>query len=244
MPRVSCGRRAVLLQWPGCSFGCAAGGAKRDSPLHLSFKEELANSITHGLGLALSVAGLVVLIVFAALRGNAWHVVSCSVFGATLVLLYSASMVYHIVRSPRAKRIWKILDHSSIYLLIAGTYTPFMLVNLRGGWGWTLFGLVWGLALLGILFKVFFVDRFVIASTVVYLAMGWIMVIAVKPLLASVAGGGILLLLAGGLAYSLGVVFFAWGKLPFNHAVWHLFVLAGSICHYFAVLFYVLPAKA
>ena len=205
-------------------------------------KEELANSITHGLGLALSVAGLVVLIVFAALRGNAWHVVSCSVFGATLVLLYSASMVYHIVRSPRAKRIWKVLDHSSIYLLIAGTYTPFTLVNLRGGWGWTLFGLVWGLALLGILFKVFFVDRYVIASTAVYLAMGWIAVIAVKPLLASVAGGGLVLLLAGGLAYSLGVVFFAWGKLPFNHAVWHLFVLAGSICHYFAVLFYVLPA--
>lgn len=207
-------------------------------------KEELANSITHGLGLVLSVAGLAVLIVFAALRGNAWHVVSCSVFGATLVLLYSASMVYHIVRSPRAKRLWKILDHSSIYLLIAGTYTPFTLVNLRGGWGWTLFGLVWGLALLGILFKVFFVDRYVIASTAVYLAMGWIAVIAVKPLLASVADGGLVLLLAGGLAYSLGVVFFAWGRLPFNHAVWHLFVLAGSICHYFAVLFYVLPVKA
>jgi hemolysin III len=205
--------------------------------------EELANSITHGIGLALSGAGLVVLVVFAALRGNVWHVVGVSVFGATLVLLYSASMVYHIVRSPRAKRVWKILDHSSIYLLIAGTYTPFTLVNLRGGWGWTLFGLVWGLALLGILFKVFFVERYVIASTAVYLAMGWIVVIAVKPLLTLVAGGGIALLLAGGLAYSLGVVFFAWGKLPFNHAVWHLFVLAGSIFHYFAVLLYVLPAR-
>ena len=205
-------------------------------------KEELANSITHGVGLALSAAGGVVLIVLAALRGDAWHVVSVSVFGATLVMLYSASMVYHIVRSPRAKRVFRILDHSSIYLLIAGTYTPFLLVNMRGGWGWTLFGLVWGLAVLGILFKSFFVERFAFASTAVYLAMGWIVVIAVKPLLASVAGGGIALLLAGGVAYSLGVVFFAWERFPFNHAIWHLFVLAGSVFHYLAVLFYVLPA--
>ena len=206
-------------------------------------KEELANSITHGVGLALSGAGGVVLIVLAALRGDAWHVVGVSVFGATLVMLYSASMVYHIVRSPRAKRVFRILDHSSIYLLIAGTYTPFLLVNMRGGWGWTIFGLVWGLAVLGILFKAFFVERYGIASTAVYLAMGWIVVIAVKPLLASVAGGGIALLLAGGVAYSLGVVFFAWERFPFNHAIWHLFVLAGSVFHYFAVLFYVLPAR-
>ncbi len=212
--------------------------------MQLNKKEELANSITHGVGLALSAAGMVVLIVLAALRGNAWHVVSVSVFGATLVMLYSASMVYHIVRSPRAKRVFRILDHSSIYLLIAGTYTPFLMVNMRGGWGWTLFGLVWGLAVLGILFKAFFVERFAFASTAVYLAMGWIVVIAIKPLLASVAGGGIALLLAGGVAYSLGVVFFAWERMPFNHAVWHLFVLAGSVFHYFAVLFYVLPARS
>ncbi len=207
-------------------------------------KEELINSITHGAGLALSVAGLVVLVTLAALKGTAWHIVGCSVYGATLVLLYSASTLYHSMRSPRLKRFFRIIDHSSIYLLIAGTYTPFTLVNLRGGWGWTLFGLVWGLAALGILFKIFFVGRFPIASTAVYLLMGWLVVIAIKPLLTLVPSGGLLWLLAGGLAYTAGVVFFAWEKMPYNHAVWHVFVLTGSICHYFAVLFYVLPAKA
>lgn len=206
-------------------------------------KEELINSITHGAGLALSVAGLVVLVTLAALKGTAWHIVGCSVYGTTLVLLYSASTLYHSMRSPRLKRFFRIIDHSSIYLLIAGTYTPFTLVNLRGGWGWTLFGLVWGLAALGILFKIFFVGRFPIASTAVYLLMGWLVVIAIKPLLTLVPSGGLLWLLAGGLAYSAGVVFFAWEKMPYNHAVWHVFVLTGSICHYFAVLFYVLPAK-
>ena len=206
-------------------------------------REELINSITHGVGLALSVAGLVVLVTLAALKGTAWHIVGCSVYGATLVLLYSASTLYHSMRSPRLKRFFRIIDHASIYLLIAGTYTPFTLVNLRGGWGWTLFGLVWGLAALGILFKIFFVGRFPIASTAVYLLMGWLVVIAIKPLLTLVPSGGLLWLLAGGLAYSAGVVFFAWEKMPYNHAVWHVFVLTGSICHYFAVLFYVLPAN-
>ena len=206
-------------------------------------REELINSITHGAGLALSIAGLAVLVTLAALKGTAWHIVSCSVYGATLVLLYTASTLYHSVRSPRLKRFFRIIDHAPIYLLIAGTYTPFMLVNLRGGWGWTLFGLVWGLAVVGIVFKVFFVNRFAIASTVVYLLMGWLVVIAIKPLLMLVPGGGILWLLAGGLAYTLGVVFFAWEKMPYNHAVWHVFVLTGSVCHYFAVLFYVLPAN-
>ncbi len=207
-------------------------------------REELINSITHGAGLALSVAGLVVLVTLAALKGTAWHIVGCSVYGATLVLLYSASTLYHSMRSPRLKRFFRIIDHASIHLLIAGTYTPFTLVNLRGGWGWTLFGLVWGLAALGILFKIFFVGRFPIASTAVYLLMGWLVVIAIKPLLTLVPSGGLLWLLAGGLAYSAGVVFFAWEKMPYNHAVWHVFVLTGSICHYFAVLFYVLPANA
>ena len=206
-------------------------------------KEELINSITHGAGVALSIAGLAVLVTLAALRGTAWHIVSCSVYGATLVLLYTASTLYHSMRSPRVKRFFRIIDHAAIYLLIAGTYTPFTLVNLRGGWGWTLFGLVWGLAVLGVLFKIFFVDRFPIASTIVYILMGWLAVIAIKPLLAAVPSGGILWLLAGGLAYTLGVVFFAWEKIPYNHAAWHVFVLTGSICHYFAVLFYVLPAR-
>lgn len=207
-------------------------------------KEEIAASVTHGIGLALGVVGLAVLVVLAALKGSAWHIVSCSVYGVTLVFLYAASTLYHSIRSPRLKRILKVVDHSAIYLLIAGTYTPFTLVILRGGWGWTLFGLVWGLSLLGILFKIFFVDHFKVVSTSLYLVTGWLVVAALKPLVALMPSGGILWLLAGGVIYTVGVGFYAWRKLPFNHAIWHVFVLAGSICHYFAVLFYVLPAKA
>ena len=206
-------------------------------------KEELINSITHGAGLALSVAGLVVLVTLAALKGTVWHIVSCSVYGTSLVLLYSASTLYHSMRSPRLKRFFRIIDHASIYLLIAGTYTPFTLVNLRGGWGWTLFGLVWGLAALGILFKIFFVGRFPIASTAVYLLMGGVLLIAIKPVVARGPRGGVIWVMAGGLAYAAGIVFYAWEKKPYNLAVWHVFVLTGSICHYFAVLFYVLRAK-
>ncbi len=207
-------------------------------------REELVNSLTHGLGLVLSLGGLVILVVLAALRGTPWHLVGVSVFGATLVMLYAASTIYHAVRSPRVKRLFKVLDHSAIYLLIAGTYTPFTLVNLRGPWGWTLFGLVWGLALAGILFKVFFVDQFVIVSTAVYVAMGWLVVIAIKPVVSMVPKGGLLWLVAGGLSYTIGVGFFAWRRLAYRHAIWHLFVLGGSISHYLAVLFYVLPARA
>ncbi len=205
--------------------------------------EELANSVTHGIGLALSVAGFVVLLVLAVLHGSAWHIVSCSVYGSTLVCLYAASTFYHSVPSPRLKPALKVLDHSSIYLLIAGTYTPFTLVNLRGAWGWTLFGLVWGLSALGILLKVWCVDKFKVVSTTLYLAMGWLVVIAFKPLLMLVPSGGILWLLAGGVSYTAGVGFYAWRKLPYNHSIWHVFVLVGSLCHYFAVLYYVLPAK-
>ena len=207
-------------------------------------REEIVNSVTHGLGLALSVGGLVVLVVLAALRGTPRHVVSVSIYGATLVLLYAASTLYHAFRSPRVKRVFKVLDHSAIYLLIAGTYTPFTLVVLRGPWGWTLFGLVWGLAVVGIVFKTLFVDHFVIASTIVYVAMGWLVVIAIKPVMAMVPKGGLLWLLAGGLSYTIGVAFFAARRLPYGHAIWHLFVLGGSISHYFAVLFYVLPPRA
>ncbi len=203
--------------------------------------EEIANSLTHGFGLLLSVAGLVVLVVLAALRGTAWHIVSCAVYGATLVTLYSASTLYHGVRGARAKRVLRIIDHSAIYLLIAGTYTPFALVTLRGAWGWSLFGVVWGLALLGILWKIWFVDRFTVVSTTVYLLMGWLAVIAAKPLWAALPAGGIAWILAGGSCYTAGVVFFAWRKLPYAHTVWHLFVVAGSICHFLAVLLYVIP---
>jgi hemolysin III len=209
-----------------------------------SLIEELANGITHGIGLALSVVGLIVLVVLSILRGNAWHIAGCTTFGVTLVLLYAASTMYHSSRSPRFKRILKILDHTAIYLLIAGTYTPFTLVNLRGFWGWTLFGLVWGLSAFGILWKLFHVDRFQIVSTLVYVAMGWLVLIAIKPVMSAVPLSGMAWLFAGGLFYTVGILFFAWKRVPYNHAIWHVFVMAGSICHYFAVMFYVLPSSS
>ena len=197
--------------------------------------EEFVNSLTHGAGLALSIAGFVVLLVLAAMRGSAWRIVSCAVYGSTLVCLYTASTLYHSTRSRRLKRVLKICDHSAIYLLIAGTYTPFLLVNLRGSWGWSLFAVIWGLAMAGILFKVWFVEHFPIVSTAVYLLMGWLALVAVKPMFLSVPHSGLLWLLAGGVLYTVGVVFYSWKKVPYNHAIWHGFVIAGSTCHYFAV---------
>ncbi len=205
--------------------------------------EEIANSLTHGVGLLLSLAGLVVLVVVAALHGGLLSIVSCSVYGATLVCLYAASTIYHSVQSPRLKRVLKIVDHSCIYLLIAGTYTPFTLVALRGGWGWTLFSVVWALALGGIIFKLWFVDRFPIASTIFYLLMGWSAVIVLKPLVHIMPAPALLWLLAGGLAYSAGVIFFAMPRVRYSHAVWHGFVLAGSIFHYVAIFRYVALAR-
>ncbi|MFY9553466.1 MAG: hemolysin III family protein [Blastocatellia bacterium] len=207
-----------------------------------SLIEELANGITHGIGLALSVVGFVVLELLAILRGDSWQIAGCTTFGVTLVLLYTASTLYHSLRSPRWKRVLKILDHTAIYLLIAGTYTPFTLVNLRGFWGWTLFALVWSLSIFGIVWKLFHVERFQIVSTLVYIAMGWLVVIAIKPVMSVVPLSGMAWLLAGGMFYTVGVLFFAWKRIPYNHAIWHVFVMAGSICHYFAVMFYVLPA--
>jgi hemolysin III len=206
-----------------------------------SFGEELANSLTHGLGTALSIAGLILLIVLSSLQADAWRIVSVSIYGTCLVLLYTASTLYHNFRSARVKHVFQIMDHSAIYLLIAGTYTPFTLVLLRGGWGWSLFGVIWGLALSGILFKIFFINRFNVLSTLIYLLMGWLIIIAFQPLMHHIPVDGLYWLLAGGIAYSAGTVFYLWEKLPFHHAIWHLFVLAGSVCHYFAVLFYVLP---
>jgi hemolysin III len=206
-----------------------------------SVAEEIAHAITHGVGLLFSVAGLVVLVVFASLRGDVWHIVSCSIYGTTLVLLYTASTLYHAIPSPRAKGVFRILDHAAIYLLIAGTYTPFTLVNLRGPWGWTLFGVVWGLALFGVVLEGVAQQRVRILSVVLYLGLGWLVAIAVKPLLDSVAIGGLVLLLLGGLAYSVGVVVYGWRRLPYHHAIWHVFVMVGSVCHFFAVLFYVIP---
>jgi hemolysin III len=215
-----------------------------DQTAPYSFREELFNSITHGAGVLLSIVALVLLIVFSSIYGNASHVVSCAIFGVTLILLYAASTLYHSAQKPQIKSVFKILDHSCIYLLIAGTYTPFLLVTLHGVLGWTMFAVIWFLALAGVLFKVFFVNRFKIISTIAYVLMGWIIIFAIKPLIDSLQSGGIVWLVAGGLAYTLGVIFYAWEKLPFNHAIWHLFVLAGSICHFFAVIFYVLPLKS
>jgi hemolysin III len=207
---------------------------------HPTLGEEIANSITHGLGAALSLAALTVLVVVAALRGAAVHVVACAVFGATLVLLYLSSTLYHALSFTRARRLFRIFDHASIYLLIAGTYTPFTLVTLRGPWGWSLFAVVWTLAAAGVVLKCFFTGRFHALSTAVYVLMGWLALAALRPLLHALPPAGLLWILAGGLFYTLGVVFFI-SRRRYAHAVWHLFVLAGSACHVLAVYRYVLP---
>ncbi len=206
-----------------------------------SLGEEIANSVTHGVGLVLAIVGLAVLLAFASRLGNAWHVVSCSIFATTLILQYTFSTLYHSFQLPRAKSVMRVLDHSAIFLLIAGTYTPFMLVNLRGTWGWKLFGIVWTLALLGVLFQVSLLRRWQGFSLALYIGMGWVVVVTIKPMLVVIAPGGLILLLLGGLAYTSGVGFYLWKGLRYHHAIWHGFVLTGSILHFFAVLFYVIP---
>lgn len=206
-----------------------------------SLREEIASSITHGIGIVLAIAGLAVLVAFAALNGDAWHVVGCSIFGAALILCFTTSTLYHSVQAERVKRLLRTLDHSAIFLLIAGTYTPFLLVNLRGAWGWSLFAVIWTLTFLGIVLRLVLNGRLHGLVVSLYLAMGWIVVVAVQPLLERVATGGLILLAAGGLAYTAGVAFYKWRRLPYNHAIWHGFVLAGSTLHFFAVLFYVIP---
>lgn len=210
-------------------------------PSHYTPGEEIANSVIHGVGLVLAIAGLAVLTAFASLYGDAWHVVSCSIFGASLILLYTTSTLYHSIPLPRVKAVLRTLDHAAIFILIAGTYTPFLLVSLRGPWGWTLFVLIWGMALVGVALRIGPGHHSHWLSLGLYLGMGWAIVVAVKPLLNSVAPGGLVLLLAGGLAYTVGVVFYVWHRLPYHHAIWHGFVLVGSILHYFAILFYVIP---
>jgi hemolysin III len=211
------------------------------NPTRYSLAEEIANSITHGIGALLSIVGLVVLVHLATIHGDVWHVVSSSIFGGTLILLYLSSTLYHSITAPRAKVVLRLLDHIAIYLLIAGTYTPFLLVNLRGPWGWSVFALVWGIALTGIILKVSPFGQKRGLSLSLYLALGWIILIAIKPLLIFLDPAGIRLLVAGGMAYTGGVIFYGWKRLPYNHAIWHLFVLAGSCFHFFAVLFYVIP---
>jgi hemolysin III len=205
--------------------------------LRHSAREEFANALTHAFGWLASVAGLVIAVVQSARHGDAWVVTSVAIYGVTLVLLYATSTLYHSLRSARWKFVLRKLDHAAIFLLIAGTYTPFVLVSLRGPWGWSLFGIVWGVALAGVVFKLRFAGRFEIWSSAIYVVLGWLMLIAAKPLLVALPFSGLVLLGAGGVCYTAGVAFYLWRQLPFHHAIWHLFVLAGSACHYFAVLY-------
>jgi hemolysin III len=200
--------------------------------------EEIANAITHGLGLMLAIGGLAVMVTLAALRGSAWHVVGCSIYGATLVLLYLSSTLYHALPGPKTKRIFRIFDHSAIYLLIAGTYTPFILVRLRTPLGITLLSIVWTISIVGIVFKSVRVDGWAIVSTTLYAILGWLAIIAAGPLVHALTWRGMMWLIAGGVSYTAGIVFFAFDRKYF-HAVWHVFVLGGSVTHYFAILFFV-----
>ncbi len=203
----------------------------------------LANAITHGVGAALALAGAVYLIA-ASMRGSVRTVIGCAVFAGTLMLVYVCSTLYHSLVRTRARHVFQVLDHSAIYLLIAGTYTPFTLVALRGAVGWTLFGAVWALAVAGIVFKSLAVGRFAVLSALVYLFQGWLAVFVARPLIGAIGWHGALWLLAGGLAYTLGIVFFALDRRRYFHAAWHVFVLAGSVAHYCAILFHIVPPRA
>ncbi len=198
--------------------------------------EEIANSVTHGIGALLAVIGLIVLVVLAAIYGDTSRVVSFTIYGSSLIILYSASTLYHSVQHPPAKKLLRKLDHTSIYVLIAGTYTPFLLIAVRGTVGWTLLAIVWAMAISGIIWKIFFLGHFEVLATVMYILMGWMGVIAFRQMLVNIPSFGVTMLFAGGIVYTLGVIFYAWEKLPYNHAIWHLFVLGGSICHYLAMV--------
>jgi len=203
--------------------------------------EEVASSVIHGIGLVLSIAGLAVLVAYSAMYGDARTVVASSVFGGTLILLYAASTLYHSIPGASAKRILRTCDHIAIFLLIAGTYTPFTLLALHGAWRWGLFSTIWTLAILGSLAELGMLKRYRKAAVIMYVGMGWVAAVAIQPLRESVPTGGLLLLLAGGLAYTGGVPFYVARKLPYHHAIWHVFVLAGSVLHFFAILLYVIP---
>lgn len=208
-----------------------------DNVENFTRSEEITNAILHGIGLGLAIAALAVLIVFASISGDIYYIVSFSIYGSTLVILYLASTLLHSFPQGKAKNIFEILDHSAIYLLIAGTYTPLTLVGMTGTLGWTIFGVVWGLAAIGIIFKVFWVKKYVVFSTFLYIAMGWLIIFAISPLLETLSMRSIVFLVIGGIVYTVGSIFYIWRKIKYHHAIWHLFVLAGSICHFFTILF-------
>ena len=218
---------------------------RTSAPLSVySVAEERANVLTHALGIVLSVAGLILLTTVSASNGDAWHFVSTGVFGVTLVLLYTTSTLYHLAVDAAAKQWWRKCDHAGIFLLIAGSYTPFLLVTLRGTWGWSLFAVVWGLGLFGMTLKFRFAGHFRVLSTLIYVGMGWIVLIPLRHVMTVLPMHGVWLLVIGGFCYTGGTLFYLWKKLPYHHAVWHLFVLAGSICHWCAVFEYVIPGTS
>ncbi len=207
-----------------------------DSPhTAAEIRDEIASALTHGLGAVAALAGGAVLITLTALHGDAWRLGASIVFGVTLLLLYTASTLYHAIQHPVAKGRLKVFDHCAIYLLIAGTYTPFTLIGLRGPWGWGLFIAIWSLALCGVIFKLFYTGRFKRLSTFIYIAMGWLIIVAIKPMLNSLDAWTLGWLLAGGVFYTLGTYFYHRESIPYSHAIWHLFVIAGSVCHFVAV---------
>ena len=213
-------------------------GIKYYSPI-----EEKINIISHGIGLILSIVALVLLVTHANLHGDVWHVVSFSIFGASLIILYAASTFYHSAKKPRLRKRMKIIDHASIYVLIAGSYTPFTLVTLNSTIGWVIFGTSWGLALTGIILKLFFTGKYNLISTIMYILMGWIIILAIKPLMNNLPLEGLLLLFAGGISYTIGAIIYSIRKIKFNHAIFHIFVLMGSFCHFISVFYYVLPSE-
>ncbi len=209
-------------------------------PSYYSPAEERLNILSHALGLVLSLVGLVLLVMRAVTLGTSLHVVSFAIFGASVVLLYTASTIYHSTREPTLRTKLRTVDHAAIYVLIAGTYTPFTLVVLSGTVGWTLFGASWGMAVTGIVLKLFHTGRFIHLSTLMYVFMGWLIIFAIKPLMIAFAGSGLIWLFAGGISYTVGALSYSFKKLPFGHAVFHFFVLAGTGCHFIAVYFYIL----
>lgn len=213
----------------------------KDPHKRQSYAEEMANAMTHGVGLAMSVIGWIALVVLSAVAGSGWDIAASAVYGGSLVFLYSVSTLYHSVRRPRTKYVLRVLDHVAIFLLIAGTYTPFTVVLMRDGWGWSVLALVWGFAIAGLLFKLFSKHRFHPAATSLYLLMGWVGILFADPMSRALPGGALMLIAAGGITYTVGVVFYGWHSLRYSHAIWHVFVLVGSICHYIAVAMYVLP---
>jgi len=210
---------------------------------YYSSVEEKTNIISHAIGFILGIVALVLLVTYASLYGNVWHIVSFSIFGTSLIILFAASTFYHSAKKPELRSRLRILDHASIYILIAGTYTPFTLVTLNGPIGWSIFGTAWGLALTGIILKLFFTGKYKLISTLMYIFMGWIIVFAIKPVINNLSLEGLLWLFAGGTAYTIGAILYSIKKIKFNHAIFHMFVLIGSSCHFVSVFFYVLPSE-